>query len=60
MPKERESYATVPEVCAYLRISRATLYNWRSLGKGPPARKVGRGLRFFWPDVERWVDDEAA
>jgi excisionase family DNA binding protein len=48
----REPYATVPEVCEFLRVSRGTLYNWHWQGKGPPVRKVGRGLRYRWAEVE--------
>lgn len=48
--------ATPPEVAEYLGIPVKTLAEWRSQGKGPEWRKVGRHARYRWADVEKWVD----
>ncbi len=53
------SLLTVVEVADYLRIPVATLYVWRSHGKGPRAVRVGRHLRYRLADVERWLDRAA-
>jgi len=45
---------TVQEVSAYLRVPVQTLYSWRARGSGPPARRVGKYLRYEPDDVERW------
>jgi excisionase family DNA binding protein len=46
---------TPDEVAAYLRVPKATLYQWRWKNYGPPAAKVGRGLRYLRADVEAWL-----
>lgn len=46
---------TVDEVAAYLRVPKATLYQWRWKNYGPPAAKVGRGLRYERDDVVAWL-----
>lgn len=50
--------ATIGEVAAFLRIPSRTLYQWRYRGKGPPAYRVGRHLRFRWLDVEAWLEED--
>ncbi|WP_026876776.1 helix-turn-helix transcriptional regulator [Jiangella gansuensis] len=45
---------TPDEVAAYLRVPKATLYQWRWKNYGPPAAKVGRGLRYEVADVVAW------
>ncbi|PZF81594.1 helix-turn-helix transcriptional regulator [Jiangella anatolica] len=45
---------TVDDVAAYLRVPKATLYQWRWKNYGPPAARVGRGLRYVRADVEAW------
>jgi excisionase family DNA binding protein len=50
-----ELLATVGEVAAFLRVPPKTVYQWRYLGLGPPAYRVGRYLRFRWDDVEVWL-----
>jgi len=37
---------TAEETAAYLQIPKATLYQWRYLGIGPKAGRVGRHLRY--------------
>ena len=51
----REPYATTSEVAAYYKISRGTLYNWRTAGRGPRVTRVGGRLRYRWQDVEAYA-----
>lgn len=45
---------TAEETAAYLQIPKATLYQWRYLGVGPKAGRVGRHLRYDPEDVKAW------
>ena len=45
---------TAEETAAYLQIPKATLYQWRYLGIGPKAGRVGRHLRYDPEDVTAW------
>jgi predicted DNA-binding transcriptional regulator AlpA len=45
---------TAEETAAYLQIPKATLYQWRYLGIGPRAGRVGRHLRYDPEDVKAW------
>ena len=47
---------TVQDVSDYLRVPVQTLYSWRAQRSGPPARRVGKYLRYRPADVERWLD----
>ncbi len=47
---------TVQDVSEYLGVPVATLYQWRTTGYGPPARKIGKYLRYKPEDVETWLD----
>lgn len=51
---------TIPEVCERLRISRATLYRWRSEGKPTPKSiKPGGGLvLYLTSEVERFLQEQ--
>jgi hypothetical protein len=44
-----------PEVAAFLGIPVATLHQWRYLGTGPAAYRVGRHLRYDPAIVRRWL-----
>ncbi len=48
---------TVEDVAAFLQVPVQTLYSWRSRRSGPPARKVGKYLRYRPDDVVRWLDE---
>jgi hypothetical protein len=37
-------------------IPKKTLQNWRILGKGPPFRKFGRGVKYEVRLLEVWID----
>ncbi|WP_432877173.1 helix-turn-helix transcriptional regulator [Kribbella sp. CA-245084] len=47
----------VDQVAAYLGVPKRTLYRWRTLGYGPPGKKVGRHLRYRATDVIAWFAD---
>lgn len=51
---------TTEEVSSRYRVSRRTLYYWRSIGKAPPAIKVGRHLRWPQQGVQDWESRLAA
>jgi excisionase family DNA binding protein len=48
----------VEEVSAFLRIPVPTLYQWRHRHTGPPARKVGRHLRYDPDRVRAWLEEQ--
>lgn len=47
---------TTQNVADYLGVPVATIYQWKYLGTGPRAIRVGRHLRFRPGDVESWLD----
>jgi excisionase family DNA binding protein len=51
---------TTDEVSARYRVSRRTLYYWRSIGQAPPAIKVGRHLRWPQEGLQAWETRLAA
>jgi excisionase family DNA binding protein len=54
---------TVAEVCAELRISRSTFYEWRAKGRAPRCTKLPNGeIRIRRTELDRWLDshEEAA
>lgn len=55
----RRPLASAAEVSEYLGVPVATLHQWRYLGTGPRAAKVGRHLRYRWEDVEKWLDQQS-
>jgi hypothetical protein len=54
----REPLATPAEAAAYLRRSPKTLRNWRAKGEGPRFTGRGPGVRYRWPDVEKWLREQ--
>lgn len=49
---------TIEDVAEYLGISINTLYYWRTKGKGPTARRLGKYVRYRPEDVRSWVSDQ--
>lgn len=49
--------ATIPEVMAYLGITRDKLAQLRYRGTGPSFVKVGREIRYRWIDVDQWISE---
>jgi DNA-binding transcriptional MerR regulator len=45
---------TPKDVSRFLGVPVATLHQWRYLGTGPKAAKVGRHLRYLPADVLDW------
>jgi predicted DNA-binding transcriptional regulator AlpA len=45
---------TAEETAAYLQVPKATLYQWRYLGIGPKAGRVGRHLRYDPEEIKAW------
>lgn len=45
---------TADDVAGYLQVPKATLYQWRYLGIGPRAGRVGRHLRYDPNEVRAW------
>lgn len=52
-------FMTVDDLARLLRIPKATVYRWRSMGEGPRGYSVGRYVRFRWSDVESWLQERA-
>ena len=50
---------TAQDVADYLTVPLATLYQWRYLGTGPTAYRVGRHLRYDPGAVQAWLDQNA-
>jgi predicted DNA-binding transcriptional regulator AlpA len=48
----------VGEAAAYIGLSKATLYTWRTRrpGFGPRAVKAGGALRYRRSDLDAWID----
>jgi excisionase family DNA binding protein len=51
---------TAQDVADYLGVPLATLYQWRYLGTGPSAYRVGRHLRYEPSAVQAWLDQHAS
>lgn len=47
---------TLDELCAMLKITKATAYKQRTTGSGPPAYRIGKHLRFKRSDVVAWLE----
>jgi excisionase family DNA binding protein len=51
---------TAQDVADYLTVPLATLYQWRYLGTGPTAYRVGRHLRYEPAAVQAWLEQRAS
>jgi excisionase family DNA binding protein len=53
---------TIAEVCAELRISRSTFYEWKSKGRAPRGQKLPNGeYRIKRSEFDEWYENlEAA
>lgn len=50
---------SVKEICASLKISRRTFYEWRAKGKAPRCWSLPNGeLRVYVDEYERWLDEQ--
>ena len=50
-----EQVLSPSELCAHLHVSAQTIYDLRSLGRGPRGFRVGRELRVRVSEVEAWL-----
>lgn len=57
MPTEAPALITSTRLAEYLELTPQALANMRSQGTGPAYIKVGRGIRYRWIDVEKWMND---
>lgn len=55
---ERDGLITTAELAAFLSLPARTLRQWRYLGVGPKAFRIGRHLRYEPAEVRRWLDQE--
>lgn len=59
----RDRLWTAQETARYLGVPIKTLYQWKWRREGPPARRVGRYLRYDPAEVKAWfrsLDTHAA
>ncbi len=54
-----ESLLTPQELANLLGIPVKTIYQWRTLSRGPRGIRVGKHLRYRRADVETWLDAQA-
>jgi len=47
------------ELAEFLSVPLSTIYYWRHVGKGPPALRAGRLLRFDLASVCAWLERRA-
>lgn len=57
---DRTPLAGPEDVAAYLGVPVKTLYQWRHRRIGPNVLKIGRHLRYRWPEVEEWLAAQSA
>ncbi len=55
-----EKLLTTEQVAEVLGVPRATLWQWRSHGKGPKGLRVGRHVRYRATDIDRWIAAQLA
>jgi len=48
---------TLADVAERLQISIGTLYDWRTIGRGPRGIKVGAQVRVRESELERWLTE---
>ncbi len=51
---------SVQDVSRFLGVPVATLHQWRYLGTGPKAYRVGKYLRYDPADLSAWLATRAA
>jgi excisionase family DNA binding protein len=47
---------TVRETASYTRLTKSTLDQWRTAGKGPRFIKAGRKVLYDVADLDRWLE----
>ncbi|WP_116953306.1 helix-turn-helix transcriptional regulator [Jiangella endophytica] len=54
-PWSLEPLIDIEELAEYLGVPVTTIYDWRTHGKGPPAHRFGKRLKFAVSDVRAWL-----
>lgn len=49
-------FLTTPELAAQLRLHPTTLMIWRTKGRGPAWRKIGKRVLYDEQQVRAWLD----
>jgi excisionase family DNA binding protein len=52
----KETYLTIEEVAAYLKLAQQTIRKY-VLNKSIPYRKVQKSVRFRLSEIEKWIDE---
>jgi excisionase family DNA binding protein len=52
----KETYLTIEEAAAYLKLARQTIRKW-VLNQTIPYRKVQKSVRFRLSEIEKWIDE---
>ncbi len=55
-PILKDQLLTPEQVSEMLSIPRATLYAWRTKGKGPDGLRVGKHLRYRASAIDAWLE----
>lgn len=58
--KTEDKLWTIEEAAEYLGVKVATIYKLRHFGRGPKGTKVGRSLRFYRSEIDRWAQARAS
>ncbi|MFC8640706.1 helix-turn-helix transcriptional regulator [[Kitasatospora] papulosa] len=56
---DRSPLMSAEELADFLGVPLNTVYIWNHRRQGPRAHKVGRYLRYRWPEVEAWLEAQA-
>jgi excisionase family DNA binding protein len=55
--RDPDEKLTLTEVCAELKITRSTFYDWRAKGRAPRCRKLPNGeVRIVRRDLDAWYE----
>lgn len=54
-PWDLEPLLDITELAGYLGVPVTTIYDWRTNGKGPPAYRFGKRIKFAVSDVRAWL-----
>jgi excisionase family DNA binding protein len=54
---KKDSYLTPDEVAERMRITRGTLANWRSRGKGPKFIRFGQRILYSEQQISRFIEE---
>ena len=49
---------SIGEVAKWINVTPKSIYNWRTVGRGPSAVKIGGRLRWRQEDVAVWISQQ--